>query len=80
MADDSSQGIVERLKRILRGSFLAHIPDHPAHGGNTGDAEWTPEDAKAASEASREESPEPSNTTSEAATDEPSEDAAERTR
>jgi hypothetical protein len=41
-----SSGIIERFKKILRSTYLASAPDHPATGGNTGDAEWPPEDAE----------------------------------
>ncbi|WP_128223715.1 hypothetical protein [Halobacteriaceae bacterium SHR40] len=50
MSDDSSDGLFSRLKDAFRGVFYSGIPDHPAHGGNTGDTEWTPEDAKTAGE------------------------------
>jgi hypothetical protein len=50
MSDDSSKGLLSRLKNVFRGVFYSGIPDHPAHGGNTGDTEWTPEDAKQARE------------------------------
>lgn len=39
-----SSGIVERLRRALRSSYLVSVPDHPATGGNTGDTEWPPAD------------------------------------
>jgi hypothetical protein len=35
-----SDGRLERLKQALQSAFLTQIPDHPANGGNTGDAEW----------------------------------------
>jgi hypothetical protein len=50
MSDDSSNGLLGRLKNALRSVFYSGIPDHPSHGGNTGDTEWTPEDAKQARE------------------------------
>jgi hypothetical protein len=34
-------GRLERLKQALQSVFLTQIPDHPANGGNTGDAEWS---------------------------------------
>ena len=42
MADEDSEGIISRLKRLLQRAFLTHVPDHPAHGGNTGETEWPP--------------------------------------
>ena len=56
MSDDSSDGLLSRLKNAFRGVFYSGIPDHPAHGGTTGDTEWTPEDAKQAREQNESES------------------------
>ena len=42
MADDDSDGKIARVKRLLQRAFLTHVPDHPAHGGNTGETEWPP--------------------------------------
>jgi len=50
MSEDSSEGLYSRLKDALRGAFYTHVPDHPAHGGNTGDTEWSPADAENAHE------------------------------
>jgi hypothetical protein len=41
-----ASGIVDRLKRALQSLALVSVPDHPASGGNTGDAEW-PRDEEA---------------------------------
>lgn len=38
-----SDSLRDKLKGILQGAFLSHVPDHPSHGGNTGDTEWKPE-------------------------------------
>jgi hypothetical protein len=38
-----SDNLLDKLKGILQGAFLSHVPDHPSHGGNTGDTEWEPE-------------------------------------
>ena len=42
MADDDSDGKIARVQRLLQRAFLTHVPDHPAHGGNTGETEWPP--------------------------------------
>lgn len=34
--------LLDKLKQAWRHAMLAHVPDHPAHGGNTGDTEWEP--------------------------------------
>ncbi|WP_336327517.1 hypothetical protein [Halovenus sp. HT40] len=37
-----SDSLLDKLKGLLQGAFLSHVPDHPSHGGNTGDSEWDP--------------------------------------
>jgi hypothetical protein len=41
-------GVLDRIKQVLQSLYLVSAPDHPATGGNTGDAEWPPEDAETA--------------------------------
>lgn len=42
MADEDSDSRFARLRRLFQRAFLTHVPDHPAHGGNTGETEWPP--------------------------------------
>jgi hypothetical protein len=36
----------KKLKRAFQRAMLTHVPDHPAHGGNTGDGEWDPDEKR----------------------------------
>jgi hypothetical protein len=46
---------LDKLKNLLQGAFLSHVPDHPSHGGNTGDTEWSPDGQAGEEEAENDE-------------------------
>lgn len=52
-----SDGRLDRLKQALQNAFLTQIPDHPANGGNTGEAEWPADDQEEGEDAENDERP-----------------------
>ena len=63
MARDSD-GLLTRFKRAFQSIFFTHVPDHPAHGGNTGDTEWSPRETAQADDPQRDGTADESDTAS----------------